>query len=479
MTKKTVFYLIALAIVTVYIVLVASIRWGDDAPPRISLVQPSTQVGPTTPLSIRIEDEGTGLQEISVRLVQNLETYTLAEERFPSHGAISIEGGTQHLYELDLIPFGDDTIPKRRGPATLIISARDFSWRGFFEGNWTRFSQEFTVKFTPPQLETLSTPLPITQGGTGVIFYRTSDDAKHFGVQIGETFFPGYPTPNENHSYFSLIAFPHDLSAKTPVQLVADDGLGNKAVETVDIKVLRKKWRTRNITITDRFITRIVRPIIGHTAGLEDQGDPLRNFLAVNHDLRETNSKQLKDLGSTSQPKFMWEGVFVQLSNSQVEAFFADHRDYVYSGKVVDTQYHLGFDLAVTKHYPVEAANSGVVILAEYFGIYGNTIVIDHGYGLQSLYAHLSSFAAKKGDYVRKGQMIAKSGMTGLAGGDHLHFSVMVHGVQVNPVEWWDPDWVESRISDRLRKNEPVDPASLLPGQFPPSPFPYAPPPKF
>jgi len=138
----------------------------------------------------------------------------------------------------------------------------------------------------------------------------------------------------------------------------------------------------------------------------------------------------------------MWEGVFVQLSNSQVEAFFADHREYVYSGKVIDTQYHLGFDLAVTKHYPVDAANSGVVVLAEYFGIYGNTIVIDHGYGLQSLYAHLSSFQAKMGDYVRKGQMIAKSGMTGLAAGDHLHFSVLVHGVQVNPVEWWDPDWV-------------------------------------
>jgi len=204
-----------------------------------------------------------------------------------------------------------------------------------------------------------------------------------------------------------------------------------------------------------------------------------RNLKNLNHDLRETNSNQLKNLGSTSKPEFMWEGAFVQLSNSQVEAFFADHRTYVYHGKVVDTQYHLGFDLAVTKHYPVEAANSGMVILAEYFGIYGNTIVIDHGYGLQSLYAHLSSFGAKKGDYVRKGQMIAKSGMTGLAAGDHLHFSMLLHGVQVNPVEWWDRDWVESRISERLRKNEPVDPASLLPGQLPPSPFPYAPPPKF
>ena len=473
------FYLIALAIVAAYIALVGSIRWGDDAPPRISLAQPFTQVGPTTPLSIRIEDEGTGLQEISVRLVQNLEQFTLAEEHFPSHGALSLDSGTQHTYTLDIIPFGDDTIPKRRGPATLLISARDYSWRGFFEGNWTRLNQDFTVKFTPPKVETLSTPLPISQGGAGVIFYQTSDDAKHFGVQIGEAIFPGYPTPGEEYSYLSMVAFPHDLPAKTPVQLVADDGLGNKVVQPVGIKIIRKNWRSRNIKITDRFIERIVLPIIAHTAEVEDRDHPLQNFLAINHDLRETNSQQLKDLASTSKPEFMWDGAFVQLSNSQVKAAFADHRKYVYHGNVVDTQYHLGFDLAVTKHYPVEAANSGQVVLAEYFGIYGNTIVIDHGYGLQSLYAHLSSFAAKKGDYVRKGQMIAKSGMTGLAAGDHLHFSLLLHGVQINPIEWWDQEWVESRISERLRKNEPVDPASLLPGQFPPSPFPYAPPPKF
>lgn len=478
MNKKIIFYVLALSIVAAYVALVGSIRWGDNTPPRITFAQPLTLVGPTTPLSIHIEDEGTGLQEISIQLVQNLEHYILAEERFPSHGALSLDGGTQHTFELNIIPFGDDAIPKRKGPATLIISARDYSWRGFFEGNWARVDQDFIVKFTPPKLELLSTPLPVTQGGAGVVFYRTSDDAKNFGVKIGETVFPGYSTPDEEYTYFSFIAFPHNLSAKTPVELVADDGLGNQAIQPIGIKILSKQWRTRNIKVTDRFIERTVLPIIAQTAGIEDQGDPLRNFLAVNHDLRDTNTQQLKALAANSKLEFMWDGGFVQLSNSQVEAAYADHRKYVYHGKVVDTQYHLGFDLAVTKQYPVEAANHGQVVLAEYFGIYGNTIVIDHGYGLQSLYAHLSSFEVKKGDYVRKSQIIARSGLTGLAAGDHLHFSLLLHGVQINPLEWWDPDWVKSRISERLRKNEPVDPASLLPGELPPSPFPYAPPPK-
>ena len=468
----------ALAIMAAYIALVASIRWSDNTPPRISLAKPFTLVGPETPLSIHIEDDGTGLREVSVRLVQNLEQYTLAEEQFPSHGFLSLKTGTQHTYDLNIVPF-NEAIPKRRGSATLIITARDYSWRGFLEGNWVRFNQDLTVKFTPPKLELLSVPLPMTQGGAGVVFFRTSDDAKTFGVKIGEAFFPGHPIPGKEYNYFSLVAFPHNLPAKTPVQLVADDGLGNKAVQTVDIKIIPKKWRTRSINISDRFIKRTVLPIIAQTPELEDQGDPLQNFLSVNNGLRNTNAKQLQELAATSKPEFMWQGRFMQLSNSKVEAAFADHRNYFYHDKIVDTQYHLGFDLAVTKHYPVEAANRGEVVLAEYFGIYGNTIVIDHGYGLQSLYAHLSSLKVKKGDIVTKGQIIARSGMTGLAGGDHLHFSLLLNGVQINPIEWWDPKWVKSRISEQLRKNEPIDPKSLLPGKLLPSRFPYAPPPKF
>ena len=282
MNKKIVFYLMALAIMAAYIALVASIRWSDNTPPRISLAKPFTLVGPETPLSIHIEDDGTGLREVSVRLVQNLEQYTLAEEQFPSHGFLSLKTGTQHTYDLNIVPF-NEAIPKRRGSATLIITARDYSWRGFFEGNWVRLNQDFTVKFTPPKLELLSVPLPMTQGGAGVVFFRTSDDAKTFGVKIDEAFFPGHPTPGKEYNYFSLVAFPHNLPAKTPVQLVADDGLGNKAVQTVDIKIIPKKWRTRNINISDRFIQRTVLPIIAQTPEIEDQGNPLQNFLSVNN----------------------------------------------------------------------------------------------------------------------------------------------------------------------------------------------------
>ncbi len=90
----------------------------------------------------------------------------------------------------------------------------------------------------------------------------------------------------------------------------------------------------------------------------------------------------------------------MQLGNSKVEAAFADHRTYVYKGKEVDHQVHLGFDLAVTSHVPIVAANAGTVLNASWLGIYGNCVIIDHGMGVQSLYGHLSSFDVKVGDNV-------------------------------------------------------------------------------
>ena len=466
--KKNLFYAIALGIVAFYLVLTALYRWGDATPPQITLVEPFTQAGPTTPLILHVEDAGTGLQEVTVRLVQNLESYPLAQEQFSAQSPLSIGGGAHHTFDLNLLPFGDDTIPKRRGQVNLVITARDNSWRGFFEGNWARIEQDVAVKFTPPRLEVLSTPLPVAQGGAGAVVYRVSDDARRYGVRIGETFFPGYPNPDQAYTAFSLFAFPHDRPASTPVTLVADDGLGNHAEQRLDVTVVPKHWRSRTITISNRFIEQTIRPLIAQTPELEDLDDPLRNFLQVNNVLRKWTADQLTALASGSRPEFLWNGAFIQLSNSQVEAAFADHREYRYGGKVVDTQDHLGFDLAVTKHYPVEAANDGTVVLAEHFGIYGNTIVIDHGYGLQSLYAHLSSFAAEKEDVVRKGQIIGRSGMTGLAAGDHLHFSLLLQGVQINPVEWWDRRWVQSRINDPLGRNDAAAPTRVPQTPAPP-----------
>jgi murein DD-endopeptidase MepM/ murein hydrolase activator NlpD len=129
---------------------------------------------------------------------------------------------------------------------------------------------------------------------------------------------------------------------------------------------------------------------------------------------------------------------------------FADRRTYVYSGREVDQQTHLGFDLAATRATPVPAGNDGKVALAGYFGIYGNTVVLDHGYGLMSLYAHLSQIDVAKGQSVARGDVLGRTGATGLAGGDHLHFTLLIQGLPVNPNEWWDPHWIRDHVAGPL-----------------------------
>jgi murein DD-endopeptidase MepM/ murein hydrolase activator NlpD len=175
-------------------------------------------------------------------------------------------------------------------------------------------------------------------------------------------------------------------------------------------------------------------------------------FLKINGELRRSNGDRIAALAAKTAPTRLWNGPFVQLGNSQVEASFADHRTYFYKGREVDQQVHLGFDLAVTSRVPVLAANAGTVLNASWLGIYGNCVIIDHGAGVQSLYGHLSSFDVKVGDTVARGQTIGRSGMTGLAGGDHLHFTMLVSGHPVNPVEWWDSHWIQDRIDRKLRE---------------------------
>ena len=208
-----------------------------------------------------------------------------------------------------------------------------------------------------------------------------------------------------------------------------------------------KKFRMRDLAIDDKFLDKVVNQI--DPGG---SGDLLTRFLKINGEMRRANNKTLADLRFKTAEKFLWTEPFLQLANSKVESEFADVRSYIYKGKKVDQQVHLGFDLAVTAHTPVVASNDGKVVWAAPLGIYGNCIVVDHGYGLQSIYGHLSSIAVKEGDMVKRGQEMGKSGSTGLAGGDHLHFSMQVEGVEVNPVEWWDAHWIKDHVQDRLKR---------------------------
>jgi len=226
---------------------------------------------------------------------------------------------------------------------------------------------------------------------------------------------------------------------------------GNQAVTPLDHMVFEKKFSKSRIEIDDRFIGRVV-PAIASNSPLEKipTDDLLSGFLQINGDLRQKNNQYLLELAKKSDPKMLFKGPFQQLGNSQVEARFADTRTYVYKGKEVDKQVHLGFDLAVTANVPIVSAEAGTVVHASDLGIYGNCVVVDHGLGVMSLYGHLSSIGVKVGDHVEKGSELGRSGMTGLAGGDHLHFTMLVGGQQVTPVDWWSKQWFEDRVRRKI-----------------------------
>jgi murein DD-endopeptidase MepM/ murein hydrolase activator NlpD len=291
----------------------------------------------------------------------------------------------------------------------------------------------------------------VAQGGCEAVVYRVGDTSVRDGVRAGDWFFPGYALPGgAERERFALFAVPYDMDDAAGVRLVASDDVGNEAEASFIDKFFAKPFREDTIELSDRFMERVVPAILQQTPDLAERGDLLQNYLMINGELRARNSQTLIDLSRASVPDFLWRRRFVPMRNAQVMSNFADRRTYLYNGEAVDRQDHLGFDLASTSMAEIQAANDGVVVLARYFGIYGNAVVIDHGYGHQSLYGHLSSVGVEEGQTVERGQAIGRSGATGLAGGDHLHFTMMLQGLSVNPREWWDGHWIHDRLKLKL-----------------------------
>jgi murein DD-endopeptidase MepM/ murein hydrolase activator NlpD len=328
------------------------------------------------------------------------------------------------------------------GKARLTVEAESNDLRATTD----TISTEVQVNLHPLAVTADSFQHYINQGGSEMVLLTPSGYWTEAGVRAGPNKFDSLPAPSSGGQRLVLFAFPWDLPVSTAPVVFAGNPAGAEATAHFWFKIFPKKFRARDLVIDDKFLDKVVNQIEPN-----GKGDLLSRFLKINGQLRVENNRTLADLRLKSEPKFLWTQPFVQLANSKVESEFADVRSYIYNGKKVDRQVHLGFDLAVTAHTPVVAANDGRVVWAAPLGIYGNCIVVDHGYTLQSIYGHLSEIDVKEGEMVKRNQVMGKSGSTGLAGGDHLHFSMQVGGVQVNPVEWWDEHWIKDHIRDRLK----------------------------
>ena len=421
------------------------------AGPTITLRTPIKGIGQSTEVAFEASDERHRLKCVEIELRQGERVFQVMDKSLPVAAGWKFwadEG--LHKEEFSARAGRKEFPGLQESRVTLRIVATNDSWGNFFRGGRTEVALDLPVRFTPPQVQVLSFPHYVNQGGAELVIFEVTPGTVESGVRLGELFFPSWQVKDSlPETRLCLFAFPYNADPVTTVQIFARDDAGNETLSHFTYRVFPKRFRSDRIQVTDDFISRVVPPIISQ-AGLQDQGSALDNFLMVNGQLRRANARELMAYSQKTAPHFLWTKPFTQLGNSQVEASFADDRTYIYNGEVVDHQTHLGFDLAVTAHAPIVAANDGVVVHTGFFGIYGNTVILDHGCGLQTLYAHLSSIEVKRGENVKRGQEIGRSGQTGLAGGDHLHFTTLLQGIPVNPVEWWDAHWIHDRIEAKL-----------------------------
>jgi hypothetical protein len=445
---------------------------GQEPGPLVAIHKPAAiGLGPLT-FEASVDSVGTRLTRIEATLEQQGRTFPVFSLAAPG-SARFLQETPDRIRITREFPAGSMNGLKD-GTARLTVTATRQVLRGLRSAE-TIAARDVTVRITRPAVAVVSTHHYVKLGGAELVVYRVSPPDASSGVQVGDRFYPGFPAAGVNPArqgldaalrvaFFGLL---YDQDLTTPIRVVARDVAGNEASAEFDHKALVASFDRRTVPVDDAFLTRVVPAILTSTPDLKlpsaTPKERLAAFLTINRELRQTNEQKIIEATRDSAPEMLWTGTFLRMGGASSEAVFADHRTYKYNGREIDAQVHLGVDLASVRGAPIKAANTGRVIFAGSLGIYGNCVILDHGVGVQSLYAHLSTTDVEPGDRVERGETIGHSGMTGLAGGDHLHFSMLLCGRPVNPIEWWDPHWIADRVTRKLVEAGLLDGSAATP----------------
>ena len=412
--------------------------------PTIKLVTESRYI--TQKLSFRVEDRKSGVAEIKLEIVQEGRALPILSEKFPK-GTPAVEKSVPML-----------PLPKglKDGDAQIRITAWDHSWN---HGNPVSLEKPVVIDTKPPQLSVLGAQHYVNQGGAGLLTYTATKELAKSGVYVGDLFFPGFAIGKER--YLAYFALPHDSQRDVSFAAAGEDHPGNRVKVSFRPIIKPKAYKKDQIQISDGFLKSVIPYFTERDGNLK--GSPIEIFLHLNQKQREIDHQQVKKICQETAPQPLWSGIFLRFPNAKPMASFAQDRTYSYNGKEIDRQTHLGVDLASLGQSPVPAANAGRVAFAGPLGIYGNTVVLDHGCGLFSMYSHLSRIEAEAKKEVKRGDILGRSGTTGMAGGDHLHYAMMIHGVFINPIEWWDEHWIQDNLELKMKLfDAPAQPTAPL-----------------
>jgi murein DD-endopeptidase MepM/ murein hydrolase activator NlpD len=419
------------------LVVLGFLLFRDQQGPQISLTPAEGRISPRTVFKLTAKDTNSGVKALSVRVKKNSREFIALDQQW----ADKLVSRTEEFSLEKAEEMGEGTVE-------LIVKATDSSFAAFGKGNTSTRSFTLRLDSQPPRISVTTLPPYVRRGGSACIAYTVNEDVRQTGVTVNDLYFPGYRQADGSYLCFFAFPFYEDTNTYAP-RVTAEDEAGNVTSISLAVKPLHVAFREDTIRLPDSFLDNKMQDFTDEFPG---QMSSLERFLKVNRDLRKANRAALLSIGRKTSPAMLWSGRFLNLPNASNRAGFADHRAYIYNGQQVDDQYHLGLDMASIARAPIPAANNGTVVFADDMGIYGLCVVVDHGLGLQTLYAHLSEIHVKDGDTVQRGDILGLTGTTGMAGGDHLHFGVILSGLPVQPLEWLDPRWIKHNITDRLER---------------------------
>ncbi len=441
-------------LILLFVALLAASVFGaltifEQEKPVISMGEIPEYLGADTTLDLTLSDRKSGLRSIRITINQENQGKELLFTEYPRQGYMGKAGPTEvkEKQVLDLKKLG-----LKDGPAEITLEVRDYSFWGLFQGNLTRLAKNIIIDTKAPKINLLHATRYLKQGGAGIVIYQTTEDVVHHGAQINGNFHPGFPVSDgRERTYIAFLALPYDATAIVDPRILAEDPAGNTTSIGFSSVYKKANQKRDRITISDGFLAAKIPEFEEHYP--EMKGDMIEKYLYTNRNLRDMNNKKIQDLCKQPESGRLWKGAFQRMAGSP-RAGFADHRTYDYQGQPVDEQVHLGVDIASTQRAEIRAAEAGKVIFTGYHGIYGEMVVLDHGQGVFSLYSHLSQINVTVDSLVDQNTVLGLSGTTGMAGGDHLHFSMLINGIFVNPVEWWDPHWIAVSITEPLESSK-------------------------
>ena len=406
----------------------------ERIPPKIT-INSNGYTNLKNPLNITINDES-GIKNYVVTMVANNKVYELAKG-----------SGLSVALNIKLPP-----VDAKR--AIIKVEAQDNSKWNFFAGNKAIKTFNLTIDTVAPDAEIINNSYAIGRGGSAAAVVKVKDDnLKDKYILVNDKYRFNLTPFYKDGYYVSLIVWPYNEKVFNAT-LVAVDKAGNVSKTHIPFY-----WNTKNpiykvknvkLKISDKFIKNVTIRVL-EKSNMKVPNNLVEAFKEANEDLRKINEELIfEKTRKVLENKINSFSIsrFNPLPGSVKEAGFMEFRHYIYKGEEISTAYHKGVDLAKIKHAKIFASNFGKVMDYQYIGLYGNTLIIYHKLGLYSTYSHLSETLVGKGENVKRGEVIARTGSTGGVFGDHLHFGIYIQGYPTQPLEWMDKNWIKRNIID-------------------------------